>query len=165
MWSLPENCTRQPHEIPAKALDKYSYTNGKFVDLKEARIEKGWSILSSWQPKEKTGTRKGFVDVPMLYSDTPGATFTYSFKGKAVGLFMACGPYSGIIEYSIDGKEFHKLDTFTKWSKRLYLPWLYVLDSELDSQKTHKLTVRISKDKNAASKGTEYVIRNLVINE
>lgn len=165
MWSLPENSTRQPHEIPAKALDKYSYTNGKFVDLKEARIEKGWSILSPWKPKEKTSTRKGFVNVPMLYSDTPGATFTYSFKGKAVGLFMACGPYSGIIEYSIDGKEFRKLDTFTKWSKRLYLPWLYVLDSELDSQKTHKLTVRISKDKNAESKGTECVIRNLVINE
>ena len=101
----------------------------------------------------------------MLYADSPGATFTYSFKGKAVGLFMACGPYSGIIEYSIDGKEFHELDTFTKWSKSLYLPWLYVLASELDNKKTHTLTIRVSKKKNPKSKGTECVIRNIVINE
>lgn len=165
MWSLSPNYVREKHEIPAKSLDEYSYTNGKFIDLKEVRIKNDWSVIPLWQPKEKTGTRKGFVDVPMLYADSPGATFTYSFKGKAVGLFMACGPYSGIIEYSIDGKEFHELDTFTKWSKSLYLPWLYVLASELDNRETHTLTVRISKKKNPKSKGTECVIRNLVINE
>lgn len=165
MWSLPQNITRKEHEIPARSLDKYSYANGKFIDLKEARIKNDWTIIPSWQPKEKTNTRKGFVNVPMLYADSPGATFTYSFKGKAVGLFMACGPYSGIIEYSIDGKEFHELDTFTKWSKSLYLPWLYVLASELDNKKTHTLTIRVSKKKNPKSKGTECVIRNIVINE
>lgn len=165
MWSLTGNLTMQKHEVPSAMLDKFSYAKGKFVDLKEAKIKNGWTLIPSWKPKEKVNTRRGFVNVPMLYADAPGATFTFSFKGTAVGLFMACGPYTGMIEYSIDGNEFRKLDTYTRWSKGLYLPWVYVLDAELDNSKTHKLIVRVSKDKNAKSKGTECVIRNLVINE
>ena len=59
----------------------------------------------------------------------------------------------------------YELDTFTKWSKSLYLPWLYVLVSELDNKKTHTLTIRVSKKEKTKSKGTECVIRNIVINE
>lgn len=165
MWPSRENLSLKPHEIPAKPLDEYSYFNARFVPLEDVNRGKGWSIMPDWKPKEKVGTRRGFVNVPMLYSDTPGSVFTYGFKGKTVGLFMACGPYSGTLEYSIDGGKFRKLDTFTRWSKGLYLPWLYVLDSGLDPSVEHKLTVRVSKEKNERSKGTECVIRNIVVDE
>lgn len=165
MWIPAENATLQKHEIPADMLDTYSYTQGKFIGLNEVKVKNDWTIVPSWQPKDKTGTREGFVNVPMLYSDKPGATFTYTFKGTAVGLFMACGPHSGIIEYSIDNGAFQSLDTYTSWSKSVYLPWLYVLAAELDNRQPHTLTVRFSASKNNKKKGAEAVIRNIVISQ
>ena len=165
MWrqAVLDKAARAEHKLPECPLDEYSYARGRFVPLEEARLEKGWRIVPDWKPGNKARTRKGFVHVPMLYSDTSGATFSYSFRGKSVGLFMACGPASGILEYSIDDGKFRKLDTYTRWSKNLYLPWLYVLATDLEADKPHKLVIRVSRDKNKDSKGTEFVIRNIVI--
>lgn len=160
MWDLPVEAARQEHEIPQALLDNDSYVRGKFADLEEARLGSGWSLLPDWFPRKNVNTRSGFVHVPMLYSDTPGASFTYSFKGRSVGLFMACGPSSGIVEYSIDGGGFQRVDTFTRWSGKIYLPWLYVLATGLDPHMTHNLIVRLSD-----SAGKELVIRNIVIDE
>lgn len=167
MWSIPDSAAVKvsKHEIPRNMLDKFSYTKGRFADLKDAKLGKGWQIVDRWQPGDKTKTRPGFADCTMLVSDTPGSEFTFKFRGRAVGLFMACGPRSGKIEYSIDGGQFRTLDTFTKWSKNLYLPWLYVLNAQLKPDMDHILTLRVSEDHNARSKGTELVIRNIVINE
>lgn len=151
------------HKIPEKPLDEYSYINGAFIPLEKVKLHQGWSIVSEWEPGQKTRVRKGFVHVPMLYSNMPGATFSYDFYGKSIGLFMVCGPYSGTLEYSVDGGKFCKLDTYTRWSGNLYLPWLYVLASELDEDRIHRLIVRVSKGKNEKSKGTELVIRNIVL--
>lgn len=164
MWQSASGETgRVKHDIPEVPLDEYSYVHGKFVPLEMARLGNGWAIVPDWKPEGNARARAGFVHVPMLCSDKPGSTFRYSFRGKSVGLFMACGPASGILEYSIDGGKFQKMDTYTRWSKNLYLPWLYVLASELDADKTHTLVVRVSKDKNMDSKGTEFVIRNIVV--
>ena len=165
MWrqAALDKAVRAEHKLPECPLDEYSYAHGRFVPLEEARLGKGWDIVPDWKPEGKARTRAGFVHVPMLYANTPGSTFSYSFRGKSIGLFMACGPASGILEYSIDGGKFRKLDTYTRWSKNLYLPWLYVLASDLEADKPHKLVVRVSRDKNKDSKGTEFVIRNIVI--
>jgi len=40
-------------------------------------------------------------------------------------------PDAGIIEYSIDGKEYPPIDLFTVWSNSLYLPWFLVLGDDL----------------------------------
>ena len=70
---------------------------------------------------------------------------------QAVGLFCVCGPFSGTLEYSVDNAPYKKLDTYTEWSKNLYIPWAYVLEAELNPEREHKLTVRISKEKNKNS--------------
>lgn len=166
MWALPaEGLSLQKHELPADKLDRYSYTRGKFIPLERAIVRSGWTLVPSWTPREKTGTREGFVNVPMLYTDRPGATFTCTFKGTAVGLFMACGPRSGTLEYSIDHGPFQSLDTYTAWSQRLYLPWLYVLAAELDNRRQHTLTVRLAAPKDGKGQGAEAVIRNIVVSE
>ena len=59
----------------------------------------------------------------------------------------------GILEYSIDGGAFKKQDLFTCWSRGLHIPWIYMLETNLSKGK-HKLTLRMSKDKNKSSKGT-----------
>lgn len=151
------------HEIPEQPLDEYSYYKGDFIDLKEAKLNRGWKYVPSWRADNKYEKRRGFADVPMLEATRPGDKLTLDFTGKAIGIFCTPGPTAGILEYSIDGAPFKKLDTFTQWSKYLYIPWVYMFETELDDT-THKLVLRISKDKNPDSLGTECQIRNFVVN-
>lgn len=154
----------KPHMLPTVPLDGYSYTNGKLVDIRQAHINKGWQLVPSWTPRLIAETRPGFVDVPMLETDRPGAKLTLDFEGTAVGIFCVSGPAAGILEYSIDGAPFKKLDTFTAWSGGLYIPWVYMFDTELPKGK-HRLMLRMSKDHHPQSKGTACQIRQFVVNE
>lgn len=151
------------HEIPVKPLDTYSYYNGDFIALEKARLNKGWELVGNWHPDNKAEKRNGFVDVPMLEATRPGDRLTLDFRGKAIGIFCVSGPSAGILEYSVDGAPFKELDTFTQWSHNLYIPWVYMLETELEDT-DHKLVLRISKKKNPASLGTECQIRNFVVN-
>lgn len=153
----------EAHEIPAQPLDAYSYYNGDFMALETARLNKGWKLIDNWHPDNKAGKRNGFVDVPMLEATRPGDQLTLDFKGKAIGIFCVSGPSAGILEYSVDGAPFKELDTFTEWSHNLYIPWVYMLETELKDT-SHKLVLRISKKKNPTSQGTECQIRNFVVN-
>lgn len=154
----------KPHVLPAVPLDGYSYTNGKLVDIRQAHINKGWQLVPSWTPRLIAETRPGFVNVPMLETDRPGAKLTLDFEGTAVGIFCVSGPAAGILEYSIDGAPFKKLDTFTAWSGGLYIPWVYMFDTELPKGK-HRLMLRMSKNHHPQSKGTACQIRQFVVNE
>lgn len=164
MWkdiSLDE--MREAHEIPVKPLDTFSYTQGNFIDIRHAKTSKGWQLVNSWNPADNFEKRKGFVNTPMLEANNPGDKLTLPFTGKAIGIFCVAGPSSGILEYSIDGSTFKKVDTFTEWSSSLYLPWVYMFETELEN-KLHTLVLRISKEKNRDSKGTQCIIRNFVVN-
>ena len=165
MWSgVPVDAEITPHVIPAQPLDSFSYFGGRFVDVREARAGKGWKYVENWTPEFKAETRRGFVQVPMLCGGQPRAKLTLDFKGKAIGIFGVFGPAAGMLEYSVDGAPFKKLDTYTRWSKGIYLPWVYMLESELKAG-NHRLVLRISKDRNKESLGTECCIRNFVVNE
>lgn len=165
MWKqLPADAKMTAHSIPEQPLDKFSYYGGRFLNISEAKIGKGWKYEASWEPERKVETRRGFVRVPMLVSDRAGAKLTLDFTGKGVGIFCASGPASPVLEYSIDGMPFKKLDTYTSWSGFLYIPWLYVLEDELE-RGPHRLTIRVAGDKNKNSQGYECCIRNFVVNE
>lgn len=164
MWhgvALTEVAT--PHDIPARPLDRYSYYGGELIDIKEAKLSSGWNYVASWRPNDSAGKREGFVDVPMLETRKAGSKLSLTFEGKAVGIFCVCGPSAGIIEYSIDGMPYKELDTFTPWSKGLYLPWVYMLETELEPGK-HVLKMRMTRNKNSESAGHELQIRNFVVN-
>lgn len=163
MWqNMPAETGVQPHKIPAEPLDQSSYFGGDFMSVKDARLGKGWKYEESWEPEIKVETRPGFVRVPMLVSDRANAKLTLDFTGKAIGIFCASGPKAAILEYSVDGSPFKKLDTNTQWSKGLYIPWVFMLASDLKDG-AHKLELRISGDKN--SQGNECCIRNFVVNK
>ncbi|RHJ79711.1 alpha/beta fold hydrolase [Parabacteroides sp. AM08-6] len=165
MWAnIPPAATIRPHEIPAQPLDKFSYYNGDFIDIREARLNKGWKLITNWHPDNQAGKRNGFVDVPMLEATRPGDRLKLNFKGKAIGIFCVAGPSAGILEYSVDGAPYKELDMFTEWSSGLYIPWVYMLETELE-EGDHTLVLRISSHKNERSKGTECQIRNFVVNK
>lgn len=164
MWKgISPSARIQPHALPQQPLDSFSYTNGRFIDLKEAVCNKGWKLTNNWNPADQAEKRNGFVNVPMLEAARPGDQLTLSFTGKAIGIFCVAGPSAGILEYSVDNARFKQLDTFTEWSEHLYIPWLYMLETEL-KEMPHKLILRMSSQKNPKSKGTQCQIRNFVSN-
>ena len=166
LWqNIGLNSWPRPHRVPAQPLDTFSYFDGDFLDIQNARLSNGWELIPVWRTDDKAGKRNLFVDVPMLEATTPGATLTLDFEGRAIGLFCVCGPSAATIEYSIDNAPFRQLDTYTQWSSNLYIPWAYILDDQLSSEAPHQLILRISEEKNPASEGHALQIRNFLINK
>ena len=151
-FQLPEN------------LDKYSYSKGILIEPNPPKPIKGWKMIGKWNPEDGKGTRDNYINVPMLVGDYPGKIIKFQFKGNAVGIAVAAGPDAGILEYSVDNSDWQKKDLFTQWSKNLYLPWFYTLDSGLKNGK-HTLQVRLTKDKNPESVGNKCIVRYFYVNE
>jgi len=147
-----------------KPLDKASFQNGKYYNIKNAVYKSGWTITPQWQPADGLPTREGFVNIPVLSSGTPGAELSLPFKGTAVGIAIVSGSDAGIISYAINKSEFKNIDLYTQWSGMLHLPWYLLLGSDLKPG-SHVLKIRISEQKNKSSKGTTCRIVNFLVNE
>ncbi len=160
----PERTAIIPKELPDALLDENSYLNGRLVDINSAETGPGWEIEKNWQPADSAGTRKGFVNVPMLEAEKPGAELKFRFSGRAVGIFVAAGPDAGIINYSIDEGPEKILDLFTQWSSHLHLPWAHVLEAEAARQKTHTLSLTVSENRNQESTGHAVRIAHFLVN-
>lgn len=149
--------------ILPKPLDVFSYFRGDYFDAKNAKLLKNWKVEEAWKPSDGVSTRKQYVDIPALVSTEVGGKFTLDFTGTAVGICIASGPDAGVLEYSIDGKKYPKLDLYTQWSSFLHLPWYLMLDDQLKDKK-HKLTVKIANDKNSKSLGNACRIFYFLVN-
>lgn len=166
-----ENCWK-PEKITKHDLTNYllpfqlesmSYDKGRLIPVSRENVEAGWNFDDSWTPEDKASTRAGYVKVPMLICTEPGKILKTVFKGTAIGLAVASGPDAGIIDYSIDGKEWKSLDLFTQWSGSLHLPWFVTLGDDLKNG-SHTLKIRLNNNKNQSSKGTACRIRYFYIN-
>ncbi len=144
-------------------LDRDSYDAGYIVDIDRARLGEGWTIVESWRPTDGKGTRAGFVDVPMLVSQTPGAKLSLSFEGRAVGIWVAAGPDAGWIDARVDGGAWRRVDLILRWSSRLHLPWLHVLAAGLDGGE-HSLELRLPEEPPGENRGRAVRIRAFVVN-
>jgi sialidase-1 len=147
-----------------KLLNKASFENGSYVNIENAQHNNDWVITKDWTPKDGLQTREGFVHVPVLSANKPGAELSFSFKGNAVGITVVSGGDAGIISFSIDNAPFKNLDLYTPWSGFIHLPWYLLLGSDLD-KRSHILKIRISADKNKASKGNACRIVNFLVNK
>jgi len=163
-WWEPaaEQAAMEAHPLPAP-IDPKSYCRGRLVDLREAQVIEGFKLDPAWRPSDDARTRPGFVDVPVLVAEQPGASLRFRFTGTAVGIFVAAGPDAGIVEYSIDGRPFQSQDLFTRWSKGLHIPWAHVLDGTL-ADAGHELVLRVTNEKNEDSQGHAVRIVHLLVN-
>jgi len=161
-WSAnPASSILNVNPLP-QALDNNSFFHGTQM-LIENISASGWEYIPDWSPKDRARTRQGFVHVPILASSIPGSSIEYKFKGKAVGILVPAGPDAGIIEFRIDRGEFQSFDLFTRHSKNLHLPRYYILASGLKDKK-HKLTIRISEERNSESVGNACRIQRFLVN-
>lgn len=146
-----------------KALDNFSYTSGKYLPVQQATNVSNWNFIQKWSPKDGVSTRKQYVDIPAMVAEVSGAEMKLDFKGKAIGICIASGPDAGMIEYSIDGAAFKKIDLYTQWSGGLHLPWYVMLNNELDAKK-HTVIIRTLSEKNNKSKGNACRILHFLVN-
>jgi sialidase-1 len=161
-WEVKKSSGQMAYTLPPK-LDPFCYDKGVLVNVKKKNATDGWAYENNWSPADKASTREGYVNVPMLVGTKPGAILKFSFKGTAAGVAVAAGPDAGIIEYSIDGREWNSIDLFTQWSRGLHLPWFLTLGDDL-AKGSHTLRIRLSNSKNPASTGTACRIRYFYVN-
>lgn len=150
------------HSVPLP-MEVRNYEQGRFLDIGQARIESGWTVGTPDWANLAGKTRQQFAGIPMLCADRPGATLHLQYTGSAVGMFLVSGPDAGVIEYSLDGGEFKTIDLFTQYSRGLHYPWTCMFASDL-LPGPHTLTLRVSKQKNPASRGTAVRIKTFVVN-
>lgn len=148
--------------LPPK-LDPFSYDTGVLIPVTKAETCDGWTFNNAWVPADKVQTREGYVKAPMLVCTTPGKIMRFRFKGTAVGLAVVSGPDAGVIEYSIDNKEWKSVDLFTIWSNSVHLPWFVTLNDEL-TMGTHNLRMRLDGNKNQSGKVNACRIRYFYVN-
>ncbi len=154
--------------LPAP-LDPASYFNGvllgasQAVNQKQADLKSGWTLEDAWKPTDGAGTRAGFVDVPALVATSPGSTLELKFSGRGIGVFVASGPDTGLLEFRTDAGEWKSCPLFTQWSPSLHLPWAVMLESELP-EGDHVVELRVADSKDDRSKGHALRIIHFLVN-
>jgi acyl-CoA thioesterase I len=125
--------------------DEMNY--GEFKALAEIKHDAGWR-------KESNADRK--LPTILLASVKAGAQLDYYFEGTVIGISFRMGPDCGIIEVLIDGKpapvpvaRIDCYDNVTHIGTRIIAGGL--------SPGEHKLTIRVTGEKNAKSAG--YAVR------
>jgi len=164
-WSKPLAKTAKltTHSIPRNSLDKGSYSNGHFQALETASTDSGWKVHQPDWKNIPGGKRARFSNIPLLFATAPGSETTIKFNGQAIGAFVVAGPDAGIVEASIDGGAFKKVDLFHRFSKGLHYPRTVMFATDLPPG-DHVLKLRISKDKNKDSKGHSARIIQFAVN-
>lgn len=161
-WNSPITKTELPARVLPTPLDRASYFHGRLVspvelvDSKQLTLMDGWKLESPWAPSDKAGTRTGFVNVPALVAEQSGATMKLKFSGIGVGIFVASGPDTGMVEYRVDQGDWQQQELFTQWSPSLHLPWAKMLAADL-AEGDHELELRVSDA--AAPKSLGHAIR------
>ncbi len=139
-WGAPV-AAAQPHALPPP-VDAASYDRGRFADLKDARILRGFALDPQWRPTDGKEARAGYVQVPALVATTAGAEFEFTFEGTGVGLMITSGPDAGTIAFRCDDRPEQTVDTRTAWSRALHLPWALMLADGLPAGR-HTVRVRL----------------------
>jgi sialidase-1 len=152
-----------PANLP-EAADNFNYSHGAYRDISSATKLKGFTLIENWKPADSTHTRAGFVNIPVLVAEQPGASLELSFTGCAIGISVIAGPDAGRIKYSIDGVAKPEQELYTQWSKGLHLPWYLILGDGLTSG-NHVLKLELSDQHHEKSKGTACRIVYFLVNK
>ncbi|MFK7776692.1 MAG: SGNH/GDSL hydrolase family protein [Gimesia sp.] len=159
--SWKETSQRRKHASPVKPLDPFSFHNGRLIDVKNAKLNFGWTIEIPQWDMISGSKRSRFTSIPMLSATKAGAELELDFKGTALGIFTVAGPDAGILEVSIDGGPFQPFDLYHKYSKGLHYPRSVVFNSQLKPGK-HHAKIRLSEK--SSSKGHAARIMSFVGN-
>jgi len=152
------------YPLPAKPLDALNYGGGRFLDLKEAKVSDDWQIHVPDWASLPGGKRDRFTKLPLLETAKPGASLCLEFSGTAIGAYILAGPDAGIVEALVDGGPPTQVDLWHQFSAGLHYPRTVIFSGTLAPGK-HSLTLKISAEKNAQSKGTAMRVLRFVVSD
>jgi lysophospholipase L1-like esterase len=157
--------SRKPiaHAMPEKPLDAGSYFDGHFLSpAKSANDSWTWHV-PEWK-KIPGGFRKNpFGGMKLLTTEQDGKETTVKFMGRALGAYVLAGPDAGVVEASIDGGEWKRVDLYHRYSRGLHYPRTVMFATDLESG-AHTAKLRLSAKSNPASKGTAARILQFTVN-
>ncbi|HND51227.1 MAG TPA: GDSL-type esterase/lipase family protein, partial [Pirellulaceae bacterium] len=143
------------HRLP-EPLDPLNYERGRFLDHASAKLLKGWQIgVPDWQSLAGS-KRPRFTNIPLLWANEAGAELSLEFEGTTVGAYVVAGPDAGIVEASVDGGEFRKVDLFHAYSRGLHYPRTVLLAADLKPGR-HALRLRVSEETKSAGHAVRIV--------
>ncbi|MEG1553350.1 MAG: GDSL-type esterase/lipase family protein [Kiritimatiellia bacterium] len=128
-------------KLPA-AIRKDAWTYGNFIPGAKAYNLNRAKPVSAWKPLRPMETRAMFVNCPMLVAEGEGASFSMDFTGSIMGVYIVASPESAVLEYSVDGAKWNSVDTFTRWSSYICMPWPFILEKNLSEGK-HTVQFRV----------------------
>ena len=108
--------------------------------------------------------RADYTAFKALRSDGAGDYLYHTFSGTMLGAFVLAGPDAGILEVSIDGGDWTKVDLYHEHSKGLNYPRSVILADGL-TKSYHSAAIRVAEEKNPQSKGNTATILYFEVNE
>ena len=153
----------KPHPIPGKVIDSGHYGNGRFIDIKSAKLAKGWTVSVPEWGKLKGGKRGQFTNIPILWTEKADSELTLEFEGRAVGAYILAGPDAGIVAASVDDGPAEKHQLFHRFSRGLHYPRTVMFETDLKPGK-HVLKLQMTGEKSKQSIGNAIRIMQFVAN-
>jgi len=151
------------HVVPAKPLDEGSYFDGQFLSP-AASANAAWTWhVPDWKKIPGSFRSNPFGGMKLLTSTEPGKETTVKFKGRALGAYVLAGPDAGVLEVSLDGGEWARVDLYHHHSRGLHYPRTVMFAADLKAGE-HTARIRLSKKSNPASKGTAARILQFTVN-
>ncbi|MBP6603502.1 MAG: SGNH/GDSL hydrolase family protein [Verrucomicrobiales bacterium] len=145
-------------------LDPDSYSEAMMVDPQELSWLGGWKFAPVSKELLPVGSIRGdYTPYSALRSDADGNYLYHTFSGSMLGAFVLAGPDAGILEVSIDGGDWKKVDLFHRYSKGLNYPRSVVLADGL-GHSLHTAAIRVSEEKNPESQGNTATILYFEVN-
>ncbi|MBC8325284.1 MAG: SGNH/GDSL hydrolase family protein [Verrucomicrobia subdivision 3 bacterium] len=151
------------HVLPAKPLDEGSYFDGHFRSPAESANAAWTWHVPDWKKIPGSFRSNPFGGMKLLTSTEPGKGTTVKFKGRALGAYVLAGPDAGVLEVSVDGGEWKRVDLYHHHSRGLHYPRTVMFAADLNAG-THTAKLQLSSKSNPLSKGTAARILQFVVN-
>ena len=156
--------TPQTVALP-EPLDPLSYSGAAMVDPQVFSWLGGWKYeMVSPELLPMGSIRADYTAFKALRSDGAGDYLYHTFSGTMLGAFVLAGPDAGILEVSIDGGDWTKVDLYHEHSKGLNYPRSVILADGL-TKSYHSAAIRVAEEKNPQSKGNTATILYFEVNE
>lgn len=153
-----------PFALP-EPLDSGHYGGAVAVDPQAVSWLGGWTFAPVSAELLPHGSIRGDYTVhKALRTDEPGDYLYHTFAGSALVAFTLAGPDAGILEVSIDGGDWRKIDLYHQHSKGLNYPRSVVLADDLAGT-FHTAAIRTSEEKNPESVGHAATFLHFGVNE
>ena len=119
--------------------------------------------MPDWKKIPGSFRSNPFGGMKLLTSTEPGKEVTVKFTGRALGAYVLAGPDAGVLEVSLDGGEWRRVDLYHRHSRGLHYPRTVMFAADLKVGE-HTARIRLSKKSNPASKGVAARILQFTVN-